>query len=303
MCGIWASLGMQPPRSVIDVVVHRGPDGEGWREFCTPVGAVVFAHRRLAIIDTSSAGDQPMSFADGRYWIVYNGEIYNYLELRATLSSHGFEFRTRTDTEVLLAAYAHWGEECLHRLNGMFAFVIWDDHEKTLFAARDRFGIKPLYVYRTKAGFGLASEIKQFTCLPEFVPRLNLARTHDFLSTGLTDHSAETLFEGVRQIRGGECLRTVIRSDRTPNPEVRRWYTLAEESTSGLNESEASDRLRELLTESVGLRLRADVPIGSCLSGGLDSSSIVCLINEALKVREAMSIQTTISACYDDSPL
>jgi asparagine synthase (glutamine-hydrolysing) len=294
---------MQPPQAVVKVIEHRGPDGEGWREFAAPAGRVILAHRRLAIIDTSSAGNQPMSFGDGRYWIVYNGEIYNYLELRTMLESVGITFRTRTDTEVLLAAYAQWGGDCLHRLNGMFAFAIWDEQEKILFAARDRFGIKPLYLYRTRDGFGLASEIKQFACLPEFTPRLNSARAYDFLTSGITDHSAETLFEGVRQIRGGEYLRTVVRDDRLSDPEIRRWYSLPDEPEADLTKAQAADRLRELLTESVGLRLRADVPIGSCLSGGLDSSSIVCLINEALEVKESTDIQTTISACYDDSPV
>jgi len=294
---------MQPPRAVIEVIDHRGPDGEGWREFAAPAGLVVLAHRRLAIIDTSSAGNQPMSFGDGRYWIVYNGEIYNYLELRSMLESAGITFHTRTDTEVLLAAYAHWGGDCLHRLNGMFAFAIWDEQEKTLFAARDRFGIKPLYLHQTKAGFALASEIKQFACLPEFSPRLNAARAFDFLTSGITDHSAETLFEGVRQVRGGEYLRTVVRDDRLSDLEIRRWYSLPDKPEAVFDKVQAADRLRELLTDSVGLRLRADVPIGSCLSGGLDSSSIVCLINQALKVKESTDIQTTISACYDDSPV
>ncbi|MDX1440401.1 MAG: hypothetical protein R3284_10915, partial [Rubricoccaceae bacterium] len=152
MCGIWCSVGRRSTRAAIDLVAHRGPDGEGWREFDAPNGPVQLGHRRLAIIDRSEAGVQPMSFAHGRYWLTYNGEIYNYVELRDELEALGERFVSATDSEVLLAAFARWGEGALKRLNGMFAFVIWDDHEKVLFAARDRFGIKPLYLLTTTKG-------------------------------------------------------------------------------------------------------------------------------------------------------
>ena len=148
-----------------------------------------------------------MAYADDRYWIVYNGEIYNYLELRNELQAAGHRFRTRSDTEVLLAAYANWGEAALDRLVGMFAFVLWDRQAQVAFAARDHFGVKPLYLFVAPAGLALASEIKQFIGLPGFSARLNIARISDFLASGIMDHTDETLFADVRQFRGGECTR------------------------------------------------------------------------------------------------
>src|SRR5262245_59945007 len=192
MCGIWFSLGFPPDLTHIDAVAHRGPDGSGWRVFESTVGPVALGHRRLSIIDLSDAALQPMSYADGRYWVVYNGEIYNYLELRAELQAAGHQFRTESDTEVLLAAYSEWGEAALDRLVGMFAFVLWDQQERIAFAARDHFGIKPLYLFVTSVGLAFASEIKQFRDLPGFATRLNIARAYDFLSSGIMEHTDET---------------------------------------------------------------------------------------------------------------
>ena len=304
MCGIWASVGLRPTREVLDVVAHRGPDGQGWQEFESPAGPVVLGHRRLAIIDISDRGLQPMPYASDRFWLTYNGVIYNYLELRAELEDRGHRFRSRTDSEVVLAAYAEWRESCLDRLNGMFAFAIWDDRDRVLFAARDRFGIKPLYLYRTPAGFALASEIKQFTVLRDFAASLNLPRAYDFLAAGSLDHTCETLFAAVEQIRGGACLRVAL--DRrpagpAPEPVIRSWYALPEPGTIRCTEREAAERYRALLDDSVRLQLRSDVPLGSCLSGGLDSSSIVCLMRSHLAAEDRPSSQKTFSAVYADS--
>lgn len=180
MCGIWFSLGFPTDRAHLDKVAHRGPDGAGWRVFESRAGPVALGHRRLSIIDLSEAAAQPMEYADGRYWVTYNGEIYNYIELRAELAAAGHRFRTQSDTEVLLAAYAHWGEAALDRLVGMFAFVLWDVEGQVAFAARDRFGIKPLYLFATPRGVAFGSEIKQFVGLPGFAARLNIARAYDF---------------------------------------------------------------------------------------------------------------------------
>ena len=207
MCGIWFSLGFAPDPAHIDAVAHRGPDGSGWLVFNSARGPAALGHRRLSIIDLSDAAQQPMSYADGRYWVVYNGEIYNYLELREELRAAGHSFRTRSDTEVLLAAWAQWGEAALDRLVGMFAFVLWDQEAQIAFAARDHFGVKPLYFFSAVSGLAVASEIKQFIGLPGFSARLNIARAYDFLSSGIMEHTDETLFEGVRQLRGGECSR------------------------------------------------------------------------------------------------
>ncbi len=303
MCGIWASVGLAADKRVIDLVEHRGPDGQGWREATTPVGRLFLGHRRLAIIATDDSGLQPLSYGDGRFWIVFNGEIYNYIELRADLEVLGHRFVTRTDTEVLLAAYAQWGEACLHRFNGMFAFVIHDTERQTLFAARDRFGVKPFYLYATPKGFACASEIKQFLGLPDFAARADLARIRDFLISGLLDHGEGTMFAGVRQLRGGQCLSIDLgrwRSGQELSPAT--WYRLPTPDTVRLPLADATERFQELLRDSVRLRLRADVPVGSCLSGGLDSSSIVCLVHDLL-ADSPDARRHAVSCCFDDPGL
>jgi asparagine synthase (glutamine-hydrolysing) len=299
MCGIFASVGMTPPAAAIDAVAHRGPDGRGWKQFDSAAGPVVLAHRRLAIIDTSPAGLQPMAWGDERWWITCNGEIYNYLELRRELEERGHRFRTESDTEVVLAAYAQWQEACLDRFIGMFAFVLYDREGGRVFAARDRFGIKPLYYWRHGRDIAFASEIKQFAALPGFAAQTNRARAYDFLAAGLFDHSEETLFAGVSQLRGGQYMLLDLarwRGDGAAAP--RRWYRLPPANTLDRSEAEAAEEFRALLVEAVRLHLRADVTVGSCLSGGLDSSSIVCLAAEALDNRQARRAFCTVSACY-----
>ena len=152
MCGLFASVGFEPERARIDIVAHRGPDGSGWQTYSSPAGPIALGHRRLAIIDVSDAGLQPMADASGRYHLVFNGEIYNYIELREEMRAKGEVFASESDSEVLLRAYMLWGEAALRRLRGMFSFLIWDDRDKTLFAARDRYGIKPLYLAATPRG-------------------------------------------------------------------------------------------------------------------------------------------------------
>src|SRR3954454_14383817 len=159
MCGIYGSIGFAPDSSRIDIVAHRGPDGSGWRTFSSPAGPVALGHRRLAIIDTSDAGLQPMPDASERFQLVFNGEIYNYIELRDELRAKGEVFVTESDSEVLLRAYIVWGVSALDHLRGMFAFLIWDDRDKRLFAARDRYGIKPLYMVQNPCGIAFGSEI------------------------------------------------------------------------------------------------------------------------------------------------
>ena len=281
MCGIWASINLGATRDAISIVAHRGPDGEGWREHETPAGKLALGHRRLAIIATDDSGLQPFTYDNGRYWIVYNGEVYNYLELRAELADYGRSCKTLTDTEVLLAAYAEWGESCLQKLNGMFAFVIYDQVEERLFVARDRFGVKPLYVYETSDGFAIASEIKQFTTLASFKAVVNRSRLRDFFLSGVKDHTGETFFAGVRQLRGGEFFHIDLRQLNPSLPLcISRWYTIPTPDTIAPSIETAEERFLGLMRDSVRLRLRADVPVGSCLSGGLDSSTIVCLASE-----------------------
>ncbi|HQJ88197.1 MAG TPA: asparagine synthase (glutamine-hydrolyzing) [Methanoregulaceae archaeon] len=315
-----------------DNIRHRGPDDEGFALFCddnevilrggkdTPDNVLVssfpyapshrkaslgenqvcvaLGHRRLSILDLSPAGHQPMCTPDRRFWIVYNGEVYNYRELRTELEAAGHTFHTGTDTEVILRAYAEWGRDCLNRFNGMFAFVLYDRDARTIFAARDRFGVKPLYYWFSPEGFlAFASEIKQFTVLPGWRARLNHQRAFDFLAYSLLDHTNETMFAGVRQLRGGEAVEIGIDAieDRLP---VFRWYEFRP-NESQLSYEDACKTFRELFTDSVRLRLRADVPIGSCLSGGLDSSAIVCVVNDLLKAEAKGEVQRTFSATSD----
>jgi asparagine synthase (glutamine-hydrolysing) len=299
MCGIWLSVGPQAPRSAISLVAHRGPDGEGWDERQTPAGVLAMGHRRLAIVDTSDAGLQPMS--RGTLTIVYNGEVYNYLELRRELETAGRAFATGTDTEVILAGYEAWGEACLERFNGIFAFAIYDSARERVFAARDRFGVKPLYVWQGREGLALASEIKQLLALPCVGRRMDRRRVYDFLAGGLLDHSGGTLFAEVGQLKGGECFTIDLRAWRPGEPVApQRWYVLPQPGSLSLDLPDATARYAELLEDAVRLQLRADVPVGSCLSGGLDSSSIVMLANGILRRQGQQGQQNTFSAVYDD---
>jgi asparagine synthase (glutamine-hydrolysing) len=336
MCGLAALFAptgdglAEEIRAMTAAVRHRGPDDEGYVllsehrspavlggvdtptdgfkprfgysprglvESVTGEWQVALGHRRLSIVDLSPAGHQPMSSADGALWIVYNGEIYNHIELRAALEAEGVRFATRSDTEVILAAYRRWGEKCLERFNGMFAFVLVDWRRRHAFAARDRFGVKPLYYWRSSSGtLAFASEIKQFTVLPGWKAALNGQRAYDFINWGVFDHTEETLFNGVKQLRGGELMSAGL-EELVKGMPVRRWYTLTPRI---INEADPAAAYRELFEDSVRLRLRADVPVGSCLSGGLDSSSIVCVANRQLRAAGAEDVQRTFSARSSD---
>ncbi len=336
MCGLSAIFARQGDSlgaavvAMTDSVRHRGPDDEGYvlfgergamvyggrdtpqatfgtglpylpREGIATAGGswqAALGHRRLAIVDLSPAGHQPMCSADGELWVVFNGEIYNHIELRAQLEKERMVFATRCDTEVILAAYRRWGEKCLERFNGMFAFVLVDWRRRHIFAARDRFGVKPLYYWSSPAGtMAFASEIKQFSVLPGWRSVLNGQRAYDFVHWGLFDHSGETLFQGVRQLRGGEFISAPL--DKLGGSTApRSWYRLVPKALPG--GVKAADAFRHALEESVRLRLRADVPVGSCLSGGLDSSAIVCMANGQLRDASAETVQRTFSARSSD---
>lgn len=261
---------------------------------------VALGHRRLSILDLSPSGHQPMIHRRTGQAVIYNGEIYNYLELRRELERAGHSFTSNTDTEVLLAAWAEWGEECLNRLNGMFAFVLLDPREGgKLHAVRDRFGVKPLYWARVGDWLVFASEIKQIRALRDFSPRLDKSTARDYLALGLLDHTSHTFDENIEQLRGGErALVCLDGPDR--KVEVERWYHLRPAAWRG-SESDAAVHFNELLTDSVRIRLRADVAVGSCLSGGLDSSAIVCLAHSLLGPAERENKQVTVTACFENS--
>jgi asparagine synthase (glutamine-hydrolysing) len=263
-------------------------------------GDVGFAFRRLSILDLSPAGHQPMCDPTGRFWIVFNGEIYNYIELRQELAGRGHAFRTGSDTEVLLAAYAEWGTDMLPRLNGMWGIGLWDAREKTLVLARDRFGVKPVYYAVRDGRLTFASELKPIVLAGPRAPRD--AAIYDLLARDWVDHTPETFFQGVFQLPAGHVLVARAGGPGAPGTvEVRRWWSLDPARREVLSPAAAAARFRELFEDAVRLRLRADVPVGICLSGGLDSTSILTTAAELLPhPMRAFSVAYDEGAAYDE---
>ena len=268
MCGICGIVEAHAPPDVDAVermkaaLLHRGPDAQGtWA-----VGGVAIGSRRLAVLDVTDAGTQPMVTPDGRYRVVHNGEIYNYRELRDELRGLGHRFLTGTDTEVVLNAFAEWGDECVHRFNGMWAFAIWDEQRRRLFCSRDRFGVKPFYFTHTGPRLAFASEPGALRGAG--VPmRPNLRIVRDYLARALVDHDPEeTFFEGVRRLPAAHNL--VLVDGRLT---VTRWWDVRGIAAGG----DPDTAVRSTFLDAVRLRLRSDVRVGSALSGGIDSSAIV----------------------------
>lgn len=281
MCGIAGIVNLNGSpvnalelKRMTDAIIHRGPDGEGhWLNAIANVG---FGHRRLSIIDLSSNGAQPMQYGNGRYSITFNGEIYNYLELKKILIQKGYRFKSDSDTEVLMALYDLKRENCLQDLDGMFAFAIWDEKEQELFCARDRFGEKPFYYYLDNKRFVFASEMKAIWANGIAKSPDDLAfRRYINYNIVSEDGSDKTFYNGLLQLNPSHYL--VIKSN---NICIKRYYSLDNlEVSTNLSFENAKQDFFELLKNSVRLRLRSDVPVGSSLSGGLDSSSIVKLID------------------------
>jgi len=280
MCGIAGIVARRPVNHravqvMIDRMAHRGPDGEGiW---ASADDTVVLGHRRLAIIDPTPAGAQPMVNPSDDSVLTFNGEIYNYLELAARLKSEGREFRSSCDTEVLMAAYEVWGEQCLAEFNGMFSFALYDARRRRLFCARDRFGEKPFLYVETEDFFAFASEYKALLALAELTPEVDNRRLLTFLRSprqGIDDER-ETVFGGIKQLLPGESLSFDLETFTARTDTY--WKCEEKDAYHGLSEPDAVQRFKELLIDSVNIRMRSDVPVGSCLSGGLDSSAIVCL--------------------------
>lgn len=268
---------------------HRGPDGEGaWQH---KRGSVGLAHRRLSIIDLST-GDQPMKDEAGN-WITYNGEVYNYIELREELGAENF--KTSSDTEVVLAAYRRWGKDCVTHLRGMFAFALWDEARQELFCARDRFGIKPFYYTTAVDTFYFASEVK---ALLPFVDKIetDVEGFKDYLAFQFC-LAGKTLFKGVKELLPGHTL-----SVRNGAIEIKRYWEVYYELDFAHTPKYFDERLRELLSESVGLHLRADVPVGTYLSGGLDSSAVASIASRHSNGDfKAFTGKFSFSEDYDES--
>lgn len=307
MCGICGIIKFdnspaEPEKiqKMMKVMKHRGPDDEGmFIEDKVGLGFV-----RLSIIDLSPLGHQPMfsgskvtsnnvtrdktlrqaqgdihrevQNANGRFVIVYNGEVYNYIELREELKSKGYIFKSNTDTEVVLNSYIEWGEECLYKFNGMWALAIYDRKNKLLFCSRDRYGIKPFYYYYDSKHFIFASEIPPILSILNKKPTANNQTIFDYLTFNRTDQTEETFFDGIKKLQHGHTLK--INLNHSPiQPYLKRWYDLREK----VNQAEgfrSGEEFRDLFSSAVGLRLRSDVSVGVCLSGGLDSSSIVSVL-------------------------
>ncbi len=298
MCGIAGMLAvgmidLSPVFSMTSVQAHRGPDDAGHALFKAPgapplqtkrqeegerlEGMLALGHRRLSIIARGDGGHQPMSYADGRYWITYNGEIYNYRELRDELRALGYSIVSESDTEVVLAAFSAWGNACFHRFNGMWALAIWDSRRRELTLSRDRFGVKPLHLRRHGNALFFASEIKGLLAGTSARARANPQTVHDFLVHGAANCDNDTFFDGITAFPPG-CVAT-LKPDRDLTVEPEPYWRLDPTATREIPFAQACDEFRDLLTSSVRIRMRSDVPVGACLSGGLDSSSIVCLMD------------------------
>ncbi len=278
MCGI-AGIAAQrdtqvKPESLhrlMDLIAHRGPDGAG--TWFSADHSVAFGHRRLAIIDPGEGGHQPMMSADGRHVMVYNGEVYNFLELRRELEAAGGHFRTESDSEVILAAWRAWGESMLLRFNGMWALAIYDTQTRELFLARDRFGIKPLLYAATPEHFVFASEMRALM-RSGLVPKTldgEVARRLLLDPFGV-EGSPRTLFSQVQRLQAGHCMWL-----RNGQAQIKRWWNTVEHlPVVPVTEQERTEAFGVLFREAVALRMRSDVPIGTCLSGGFDSSAVLC---------------------------
>ena len=302
IAGIWQLDGerieLTTAQRFIGALAHRGPDGEG--VLIEDEGGLALAHRRLTILDPSAAGDQPMLSPSGRYVITHNGEIYNFRELRAELERKGFRFRSDTDTEVILAAYEQWGPDCLLRFNGMWSFAIWDRRQRSLFVARDRFGVKPLYVLVSYRRFAFASELKAFLHLDGFSPSVD-TRT---LAARLVENFSEgVLLRAIELVPPGHWFEVTPEYVRRQ----RWWNTIDHLVLVPPNLATQAEEFRELLFDACRLRLHCDVPKATSLSGGLDSSSVLSSVAAVQQGscgagRQASEAQRAFIARFPDTP-
>jgi asparagine synthase (glutamine-hydrolysing) len=279
MCGIWLNIGVAYGSGSLALMHHRGPDATGFERKEVGGRAIELGHLRLSIIDLEARSNQPMVYAGG-LTIVFNGEIYNFVELRGELESLGQTFQTQSDTEVLLAAYAEWGSAMLPRLRGMFAFAILDEKRQRVVLARDPFGIKPLFIARTKDGFAAASEIAPLLELPGVSRRANENVVRRFLADGVSDGGKATFFADVESLPAAHYAEISLARARLDVSPRRYWKPVYDASIG--DRATATAEVREKFLDSVRLHLRADVPVGTMLSGGIDSSAIVAATRREL---------------------
>ena len=285
MCGIsggwWTNPTQQLEQQIqqtLDRMTHRGPNDNGYELIPCGDATVVFGHTRLSIIDLSSGGHQPMLCDDGRYAMVFNGEIYNYVELKAELEGYGVQFKSQSDSEVLLQSFVYWGKDCLTRLEGMFAFVVYDKQEQTLFCARDPFGIKPFYYRLEKDSFAYASELPSLLALCDGAPKPNLQRAYDYLVYGEYDSNDETFIDGVKRLKPAQYI--TMKVGDTASAQIHTWWRAEDIKPGNLSYEDAVGKVRETFLDGVRLQLRSDVPLGVALSGGIDSSATVCAMRK-----------------------
>ena len=301
MCGISGiiskkRIGKQIIEPMTDTITHRGPDGFGYyygEKF-------VFGHRRLSIVDLSDAGHQPMQYLN-RYVITFNGEVYNHLELRIELEKNGYLFQSHTDTEVIMASYDFWGADCLSKFNGMWAFVIYDRLKDKYFMSRDRFGKKPFYYYKDQEKFIFGSEIKVILAHPDVESKPNLKFLDSYVQNGAKEYIKETAFENIFRFDFSSYFEGSLEDIFENFNQNKFWEIKPNLSHEKFDEEKAKEYAKqyyELLEDAVRIRLRADVKVGSALSGGLDSSSIVYLVNKLLKEQGKEELQETFSSVY-----
>lgn len=321
MCGISGiisysqAIDIDNIRKMTDIIKYRGPDDYGYLAYNTQNNIInhfkernpkienpnlLFGHRRLSIIDLSKNGHQPMSYLNEKYWIVLNGEIYNYIEIRKELEAKGYLFSSQSDTEVVIASYIEWGTKCLDKFIGMWSFALLNKVNKSLFCARDRLGIKPFYYHYSDGVFSFGSEIKQLLELPWVEQRMNPGPVFDFFVMGAYGCiSEETWFEGIFDLRGGHYLLLDLKTKPDNIIPIKYWGIDKKNKLLGKTDEEYAQKYYELFEDAVRLRLRSDVPVGSALSGGLDSSGIVCLIDKIMKQNRVSGMQKTFTATSD----
>jgi asparagine synthase (glutamine-hydrolysing) len=300
MCGIAGIVDLESPpgsaaiAAMIADIAYRGPDAAG--QVCFETDGVALGHRRLSILDLSDAGAQPMAGSNGRFWVTYNGEIYNYLEIRKDLQALGYAFKSSSDTEVLLCAYEEWGAACLARFMGMYAFAIWDRQRRELFAARDRLGIKPFYYRETPRGILFASEIKSILSVQSAPKSVDTTLVDAYMSFGYVP-GEETLHKGIKRLLPGHTLTW-----RDGSTKVAPYWDLRFEDHGG-DVAVDAERVNTLLKDSVALHLRSDVPLGVFLSGGIDSSAVVALLSPgAARGLKTFSVAYNFGPDYDETP-